>query len=517
MSQFLRLKQLADTHPAKLFLYLLFAVTGVRIIFLFFSQIDLGPDETQYWWWSRELAFGYFSKPPMIAWLIGSTTFVFGNAEWAVRLSSPFIIAATAWLIFVVARDLYNEKTALWSGIVWMTMPVISLANAIVSTDIPLLFFWALALLAFVKIADKASIVWAVILGAALGLGMLSKYAMIYFPFCMVLAFALSSYARKALRPTQLLIAAGVAALVFLPNILWNAANEFQTLAHTQENAQWNKDTFNFDEFFEFFGAQFGVAGPIIFGTLLWGLITLKKRIGDDESLGSRDLMLIGFALPPLVVILFQAFISHANANWAMASYPAVTILVVTWLIRAGSIKWVQVSTSVHVVVALVFMIATTNFSIVDALGMSNSIKRVRGWEQQAADIAAYAEQYPAIVVDDRELMGHLLYYMRTYGKPIYAWDLNRNVEHHYEAFDLFDPASVETALLVAKYPAYLYSYVEFDNILELGISAADMKVECRRQYSLYELSGYDSSKGPDDIILPAESVSQPNENCRPY
>ena len=47
--------------------------------------VDLFFDEAQYWSWSRDLAFGYFSKPPLLAWLIAAVTHVCGDAEICVR------------------------------------------------------------------------------------------------------------------------------------------------------------------------------------------------------------------------------------------------------------------------------------------------------------------------------------------------------------------------------------------------------------------------------------------------
>lgn len=43
---------------------------ALRLVALYTAKTDLVLDEAQYWTWSRELAFGYFSKPPMIAWVI---------------------------------------------------------------------------------------------------------------------------------------------------------------------------------------------------------------------------------------------------------------------------------------------------------------------------------------------------------------------------------------------------------------------------------------------------------------
>ena len=46
----------------------------LRLFALYFAKTDLFFDEAQYWLWSRDLAFGYFSKPPLIAWLIRLAT-----------------------------------------------------------------------------------------------------------------------------------------------------------------------------------------------------------------------------------------------------------------------------------------------------------------------------------------------------------------------------------------------------------------------------------------------------------
>ena len=53
------------------------ALTALRLAALFATPLELYPDEAQYWLWSRTLDWGYYSKPPMIAWLI-----------WARRMSA---------------------------------------------------------------------------------------------------------------------------------------------------------------------------------------------------------------------------------------------------------------------------------------------------------------------------------------------------------------------------------------------------------------------------------------------
>ena len=46
------------------------AITLARIILMAFNRTDLFVDEAQYWLWGQDLAFGYYSKPPLIGWVI---------------------------------------------------------------------------------------------------------------------------------------------------------------------------------------------------------------------------------------------------------------------------------------------------------------------------------------------------------------------------------------------------------------------------------------------------------------
>ncbi|MGV6801402.1 MAG: ArnT family glycosyltransferase [bacterium] len=492
-------------------------LTFVRIFVLIFSQINLGPDEAQYWWWSQTPDFGYFTKPPMIAWLIGLTSSVFGDAEWAIRLSSPILVTLTSLLIYASANYLYDQRTAFWAGLMWIIMPAILLGTGIISTDIPLLFFWSVGLYAFIRLADSGNVFYALLLGAALGFGMLSKYAMIYFPLGVACAFALSPYARQSLRLVNLLLAGLIAGLIFAPNIVWNMQHDFQTLSHTSANANWGGQLFQISELGDFLGSQFMVIGPFLFAYFIWALFRLKKRHHQAGRDWDKDKLLLAFAIPPLLIISVQAFISRAHANWAIAAYPSLIILLTVWIIRAQRSSLLKLSALFHASLAGLLMYGAMHLSFLDQLGMSNSLKRVRGWEEQAAQIAHYAKDYPAIVADDREMMGDLLYYMRDYDIPIYAWDMNRIIDNHYEAFQKFQPTKYETALFISKYPDKLYKLIEFDNIIYLGQSSVDTFVRCPRVYSLYEISAYNKQKALAPLPEDKKNNDREPGHCKAY
>jgi 4-amino-4-deoxy-L-arabinose transferase-like glycosyltransferase len=96
---------------------LVLSLTILRLGVLFGSPLDLYPDEAQYWLWSRTLDFGYYSKPPMIAWAIWTTTALGGDAEAWIRLSAPIFQAGAAMAVFAIGARLYGGETGLAAAI----------------------------------------------------------------------------------------------------------------------------------------------------------------------------------------------------------------------------------------------------------------------------------------------------------------------------------------------------------------------------------------------------------------
>src|SRR3546814_6484554 len=85
----------SDLPPLRLALAWVLGLTLLRIAGLAMTGLELHGDEAQYWSWAQKLDFGYFTKPPLIAWVIAATTAACGDGEACVRLSSPLLHAAT--------------------------------------------------------------------------------------------------------------------------------------------------------------------------------------------------------------------------------------------------------------------------------------------------------------------------------------------------------------------------------------------------------------------------------------
>src|SRR5438046_4095111 len=71
---------------------LIVAAAVLRLLYLAFDcPLDLAPDEAHYWDWSRHLDWSYYSKGPLVAWLIRLSCSLFG--PWSVALTGSEMLA----------------------------------------------------------------------------------------------------------------------------------------------------------------------------------------------------------------------------------------------------------------------------------------------------------------------------------------------------------------------------------------------------------------------------------------
>lgn len=472
-------------------------LTALRVALLFVSDHNLAPDEAQYWSWSQEPAFGYFSKPPMIAWLIAATTHLFGNTEAAIRLASPLLHGATALVLFHVARGVANDRVAFWSAALYATGPAVWFSSGLISTDVPLLFFWTVALLAMWRLLMRQSVGWALLLGAAMGLGMLSKYAMIYFVLGAVLFLMVSLGARRSRTAVLFGLALAVAAVIFAPNVLWNMQHGMSTVTHTAANANWGAERFNVDKLLEFVGAQFGVFGPLLFLALLIRVATLRRA---DLTQATR--FLLCFSLPPLVIVAVEAFISRANANWAVAAYSAATVLVASFVLeRTIRLRWIApASVALHTLAGTVLAVLILAPSVAGLVGLSNAFKRVRGWDLLADRIVRVAAEhepaqhpFTAVLTNDRLVHGELLFYGRGRLPPLAMWDYDGVPENHFEMTAPLTDALGKRVLFVANYEQEAHDLVNkhFAHVEALGPVSVPIGGGRTRTLTLYALDDF--------------------------
>ena len=170
------------------FLFVLcFIFLIIKLISIYSTNLDLFGDEAQYWLWSKNLDFGYFSKPPLLPGIIALVCSVFGNSFFIIKMISVLVYCVNSYVVFLISKKLYkNLNLALLTATSFFLMPAVSVSSFLVSTDVVLVLFWSLALLQTLIIKEKPNILNFILLGVFVGLAFLTKYAAIYFIVSMI-------------------------------------------------------------------------------------------------------------------------------------------------------------------------------------------------------------------------------------------------------------------------------------------------------------------------------------------
>jgi 4-amino-4-deoxy-L-arabinose transferase-like glycosyltransferase len=426
--------------------YFIACLTVLRIGFLGLSPLPLHGDEAQYWTWAQALDFGYYSKPPMVAWAIAFTTFLgHSDTEFWVRLASPFCYAIASYFIYLTGKAAVDEKTGLWSAVLFCTLPAVFLSSTIISTDPLLLLFWSIGLYFVWQAITVNTWKYWLFCGFFVGLGLLTKYTAVLFlisTFVYLMAEKQHRYLLKTARPYGMAL---LAILVWLPNFVWNAQHNFLTFKHTQDNANLQKTLFHPDKLLEFLGSQFGVMGIFLFAAfliLLWK--SLKNKPFKNAS------FFFWYTIVLWGIIVAQSLLSRANANWAAASYVAGTVWVVAWLIQTNRERWLKASLILHCSVAVIAL--SIPFMNLNLPAKYDVYKKLKGYPDLAKELLVIQRQYPnaAILVDDRMLFAVLKYYAHGALPVMIKWNNTPHIRDYYEmTTSLRDAKSGEYLLVV--------------------------------------------------------------------
>ena len=466
------------------------AITALRLIWLALQPADLFPDEAQYWVWSQRLALGYYSKPPLVAWLIALTTELFGDGEFAVRLSAPLLHAGAAIFVYGIGARLYDQRVGFWSALTYASLPGVSVSAFIISTDAPLLFFWAAALYVFVRAREESGWGWWLAVGLMAGLGLLAKYAMAYWLLSALGFVLVFPDERRHLRP--LLAAIGIALVLYSPNFWWNWSNGFVSYLHTRDNAAMSGPLFHPDAFIEFFASQFGVFGPLLFAGLIL-LIATGRTLAEP-----RARLLAAFALPTLAMMIAVSLLSRAHANWAAPTYVSATVLVVAWALRRGWRGLIAVSIALHLAAVGLLFTGREALAVfgLDLPAQYDPLRRVRGWRDLGAEVGKDLAAHPGLTLfaDDRELLAALIYYIRPHPLDAVKWKVTSRIQDQWDLTNALGSRLGESFLLVSEHELINEMQPSFAAIERLRPIVIPLGPGAVRTYTIYvarDFKGY--------------------------
>lgn len=289
------------------------------------TAFDVTGDEAHYWLWSQDLQASYYSKPPLVAWVIRMGTELLGNTALGLRWPAVLLSAATAALLFGFARRLYGAEAAWGTLLLACVTPMFALGSVVMTIDPLSVFFWVAGMAAFWWAKDSPGWSGWLLTGVCVGVGALAKYTNLA-QLLSFLLFILWQADRRA-NPRQWLglgLVLATTLLCFSPVIAWNAANQWITVTHLGESG--NLDTgFRIKPLsvLEWFAGQAGVLSPLVFAGVLWLVLRPPEFVRGQPFWRYA----VALFVPLFFGYTLLSFNRASNANWAALAYPALLVL----------------------------------------------------------------------------------------------------------------------------------------------------------------------------------------------
>jgi membrane-associated phospholipid phosphatase len=429
----------AKQYASLMYLFLLL-MSVFRMYYILYGPLDLSPDEAHYWEWSRRLDLSYYSKGPMIAYLISAGTFLFGDTVFAIRVLAVLFSALTSVFLYNLGKEMYNETTGVSTAVLFQIIPIYSAYGLLFTIDSPFMFFWALSLYLFWKVLPRddngayhgyhpSLRVW-ILLGISIGLGLLTKYTMSFFLACAFLFLISSERERKLLKSGAPYLSFFTGILIFTPVILWNAQHGWVSVRHTAGQAHVADGLqVSLKSLFEFIGSQLGVVTPVILVLMfiaLWGL-----------GAGRQRRFLIWFSVPILLFFTLKSVQGKVQANWAMMGYVTGLIALSEVFITGWNTHKLRLNLVVITGFVISLMLTTvahypSKFHVPPKLDPSF---RLMGWKVLGKEVDALCNTMPdksnvLIFSDTYQVSSELAFYMK--GHPVtYCVNLGRRMNQY--------------------------------------------------------------------------------------
>ncbi len=413
---------------------LLFVVIKIALNLLAISHFGFHRDEFLHLVLADHLDWGYKEVPPFIALLAKISITVFGNSVFAARIFPTIFGGLIVFLTGLIVVELGGKRFAITLACLALIIsPGFAASDYLFQPVVFDQFWWVLTAWLLVRYSNTSSVKYLYFFGAAVGIGILTKYSMLFFTLALLSGMLISKQ-RKLLLNRHFLGAALVALLVWLPNIIWQFHHHLPVFTHM---STLQKEQLDYLHPSDYVKQELLVNGIALF---LWltGLIFLLF------STRLHKFQFLGFAF--LVIFLFLLAM-HGKPYYLFGAFPM--------LFAAGGFgfeRWLKSSGVVlRSVVVMLFTLPNlillplalplfplnTTVAIFKALHfaptwedqkphpLSQDYADMLGWDEMAADVAKVwnsltpeQQKQTEVFADNYGEAGALHHYRTQYGFP---------------------------------------------------------------------------------------------------
>ena len=271
--------------------------------------------------------FGYVDQPPVVP-LLAALTQIFGHSLFLLRAVPALFAAGGVYVTVILAAEFGGGVFAqIFAAIAFFGAPVLLSFGMKVSTDEAGLWTWPLMVLLVVRIAKGADPRTWLLVGAAAGLSLESKYSVLFFLVALIGGLLLAPQ-RTILLNRWFAAACGIALLIALPNFLWQAHYGFPMIELLRAGQNGKNE----------------IAGPVMYllqELLITGAaLSLIWIAGLAWLLANARFRFLAFTYIVLIALMIVLHGKHYYpANIYPAMFAAGAVAIESWTSRARFIR----------------------------------------------------------------------------------------------------------------------------------------------------------------------------------
>ena len=376
---------------------------------------------------AHHLAWGYVAWPPVTPFLARVALDLFGPSPIGLRSFAVLAEGIVMLLAGLMIRDLGGRRWAQILGAVTVaTTPLSIVQGGLFQYETLDYFCWVLLAFLVIRLLKSKNPHWWLGIGAAIGLGMLTKYTIAFSVAGLIVGILVTN--RQYLKNRWLWGGAGVALLMWLPNLIWQFQNHFVSVyflasIHTRDVQSGLTSSFLTDQLLFNFN-------PVMLFLVMTGLYYFFFT-----PAGKHYRMMGWMYVVPFILLI----LTQGKGYYLAATYPMLAAGGAVWwegrLSRITSPRWINVwrwvtwsvlSAFAALLIATELPVAPLGSAWWDTVSQSNKeLKSEVGWPELAQQVAKAYQAVPvsekahaAILAASSGEIGAIDLYGPTYGLP---------------------------------------------------------------------------------------------------
>jgi len=419
-----------STRNNRIIFWFLLVWTALNLIQA--STLELQGDEAYYWMYSRYLDWGYFDHPPMVAMFIRFGDSIMHN-ELGLRMLTVLSSTLSIYLLWLTLKKYAVD--AIGFVLVVSGIFIFHIYGFTTTPDAPLFLFTALFYYLYQRYLEKDNLWFALALALVVAALFYSKYNAV-----LVIGFTLLANLKLLSRWSFWLIV-GIALLLFVPHLLWQAQHSFPSVNyHLFERSG---SSYSFINSLSYFPDQLLMAGPLIGWFLFYKAFTTRVK---DPFIRCLLVNCIG----TLIFFFISSTKDEVQPQWTFVAFaPLVMLVPIGFKQTGGQPRWFLPLAAVNTGIILAVRVI-----IILGLGFAKTyghLKSYYGFKHWAHAVHQKAGDAYVVMMEGFQNPSKYNYY--TNSLKCFAYDTRYYRRTQFDIWPMEDSLQHKRAYVLTFYP----------------------------------------------------------------